>query len=208
MNYYKGLPDKSDLSLISPWTLKMKNICCFIFLVISLKLNLNSQPPSVFTQGTSNSLRAPAYPLVTIDPYISIWSFTDKLYEDTPRHWTKTKRPLTGAIRVDGKVYRFMGIEEVQNIPVIYTGDIENWDGRYTNEEPPEGWEKLTFNDAGWKEGKAPYTLRAVPPATNWNRRDIWVRRELILDQNFSADDLMLEFSYDDFAEIFINGIQ
>lgn len=41
---------------------------------------------------TSN-LRASAYPLITIDPYISAWSHTDELYEDDVRHWTGTEHP-------------------------------------------------------------------------------------------------------------------
>jgi hypothetical protein len=71
------------------------------------------------TQSIRNDLRAPAYPLVTIDPYTSAWSFTDNLYDGQVRHWTGEKFPFLGAIRVDGKVYRFMGIEET---PPLYFG--------------------------------------------------------------------------------------
>ncbi len=69
----------------------------------------------VFAQQSieTNSLRAPAYPLITIDPYMSAWSFSDNLYGDVVRHWTGQRRSLIGAIRVDGKVYRFMGKEKL-----------------------------------------------------------------------------------------------
>ncbi len=66
----------------------------------------------VFVEAGNNkevpvsNLRVPAYPLVTIDPYISAWSHTDKLYEDEVRHWTGTEHSLTGVLRVDGKCYR------------------------------------------------------------------------------------------------------
>lgn len=33
----------------------------------------------VYTAAAENSLRAPAVPLVTIDPYTSAWSFADQL---------------------------------------------------------------------------------------------------------------------------------
>lgn len=61
-----------------------------------------------------SNFRAPAYPLITIDPYISAWSHTDKLYDDDIRHWTGTEHPLVGVLRVDGKCYRFMG-KEIQD---------------------------------------------------------------------------------------------
>jgi len=32
-------------------------------------------------------LRAPAYPLITVDPYFSIWSASDKLYDDDIKTW-------------------------------------------------------------------------------------------------------------------------
>ena len=45
----------------------------------------------------------------TIDPYISAWSHTDKLYEDEVRHWTGTEHSLTGVLRVDGKMLSVHG---------------------------------------------------------------------------------------------------
>lgn len=53
--------------------------------------------------------RPAAVPLVTIDPYINVWSFANRLTDDWPRHWTGTKMALYGVVRVDGVAYRFMG---------------------------------------------------------------------------------------------------
>ena len=100
-----------------------------------------------------------------------------------------------------------MGTEVIPTTPVIYSGDLENWDGRFTEEQPAEGWEKPDFKDDTWKEGKAPFTTRALPPATRWRSKDIWVRREVIIDTPFLTKDLMLNYSFDDFAEIYINGV-
>jgi hypothetical protein len=56
------------------------------------------------------SLRPPAVPLVTIDPYTSCWSMGERLSGDWPRHWTGNVHALCGLVRVDGKPWRFMGL--------------------------------------------------------------------------------------------------
>ena len=60
-------------------------------------------------QHAKNELRAPAYPLVTIDPYTSAWSMSNQLYDAPVKHWTGKNFPLLGVAKVDGKAYRFMG---------------------------------------------------------------------------------------------------
>ena len=61
----------------------------------------------VYAPAAKNELRAPATPLVTIDPYTSAWSFADRLNEESVRHWTGRNFPLLGSLRVDG--FRLMG---------------------------------------------------------------------------------------------------
>ena len=57
----------------------------------------------------NNNTQFPAVPLITCDPYFNVWSMTQNLNDDFPRHWTGMQNPLTGIITVDGKEKIFMG---------------------------------------------------------------------------------------------------
>lgn len=56
-----------------------------------------------------NGFRAPAVPLITHDPFFSLWSHADELTGDSTRHWTGTRQYMFGIIVWDGVIYEFMG---------------------------------------------------------------------------------------------------
>ncbi len=55
-------------------------------------------------------LRAPAYPLITIDPFFSVWSMSNKLNDADTNHWTGKPNTILGTATIDGVDYRFMGL--------------------------------------------------------------------------------------------------
>lgn len=186
-----------------------------------------------------SDLRAPAYPLITIDPYASAWSYSNNLYDEVIKHWTGKDFPFMGVIKVDGQFYRFMGTENIPMDVIAPMSEQGGWIGRYTLEKPADNWMAPDFNDSKWLEGEAAFgTTNEVTTKTLWNMRTpdtkvhtpivrgerpagrrgdrentvetpyIWARRVINLDQDISGRKVYLQYSHDDDAVIYVNGIK
>jgi len=56
-------------------------------------------------------LRPPSTPLITIDPYFSVWSSTDKITDSATVHWTGYDNTINAYASIDGTLYRFVGAD-------------------------------------------------------------------------------------------------
>lgn len=146
----------------------------------------------------TSSLRAPSYPLVTIDPYTSAWSPSDELYGSVVEHWTGFPFPLTGVLTVDGQSFRFLGKEKTSEFRAVAAGAREHpWDGEYSLD-----------GGISWKAGKGGYgPERRKPMTATWldcNRID--ARRRVAAEDIASTDDLYLMCTSKGSAEFKVNG--
>ena len=155
-----------------------------------------------------NDLRLPAVPLVMIDPFTNAWSFDDNLYDGQIGHRVKKVHEFVGAIRVDGEIYRFMGLDDTPRQPLAGMSYAEPWSAKYTFDRPAEGWEKPDFNDKRWKEGEAAFGTRGETNVkTRWNTHDIWVRRQVKIDPEILENNrLFIYYSHDDTFTLYVNG--
>ena len=70
------------------------------------------------SSAEAQPFRPPAVPLVTFNPYLSIWSEADHLTDNATRHWTHREHSLVSLIRIDGKAYRLMG-HDPADVPAL-----------------------------------------------------------------------------------------
>ncbi len=106
----------------------------WLVLVVSLPFTVVQ-----FTRAAENQLpplRPPAVPLVTHDPYFSIWSPSNKLTDADTVHWSGKPHRLTSLVRIDGKAFRVMGKEPAKvpalpqtNLEVLPTRTIYTFEG-------------------------------------------------------------------------------
>lgn len=150
--------------------------------------------------------KMPAYPLVTHDPYLSIWSFSDKLNESSTRHWTGAAHSMVGLLKVDGKAYKVLGELEYPIETILPPGESSPAEVRYAFQKPDGGWMQADFDDASWQEGRMPFGKGwGNDFATPWGSREIWARRTFELS-HIDIEELVLLLRHDDDVEVYLNG--
>ncbi len=181
-------------------------------LTAAFALSLSSCGIPVSDTSFQSDIRPPAAPLVTVDPYFSIWSSTDELNASNTVHWTGTEHSLTGAVRVDGVSYRVMGTDTPRYTAILPTIAYEQWSAKYLIDEKPSGnWTLPDYDDSSWNTGEGAFGSDGMPGVkTPWYKEgsDIWVRRTFEVDKDVNLNDLVLEYSHDDVFELYVNGIK
>lgn len=61
-------------------------------------------------------LRPPAIPIITIDPYFTVWSPSNILTDTDLQHWSAKPNRIKGHVTIDDEKYRFMGTGEAPAI--------------------------------------------------------------------------------------------
>jgi hypothetical protein len=169
-----------------------KYISCFAIFIISC---------SAYGQA----VKAPAYPLITHNPYFSIWSFSDELNQSTTHHWTGKDQSLIGLIKVDGEFYRFMGKEPATYKTILPAADENHYTCKYTETEPAQDWTSEKFDDKSWEGGTAPFSDDKSMGKTVWTSKDIWVRRTFTYNKT-AVNKLYLKLHHDDDVDVYLNG--
>ena len=172
-----------------------------------------AQTAADFQPYQPTSLRLPSVPLFVNDPYFSLWSPFDKLNDGTTRHWSDAEKAMDGLLRVDGKVYRFMGRQRTSLLKAIApmsTGE-SGWTAQVSySRQNGTGWTAPDFDDSSWATEDAAWgTPNEYPNCRhNWSAQnsDIYIRRSVDLTSDDLQKDLWIQFSHDDVFELFING--
>ena len=70
------------------------------------------------------AFRPPAVPLVSCDPFFSVWSAADRLTDAETTHWAGAKQPISVTLAADGRTWRLCGLEP-KSVPALPQTGVE-----------------------------------------------------------------------------------
>ena len=150
--------------------------------------------------------------LLAVTPSLSLQLTGDTLNKSYPQLKTGKAFPITGILRVDGILYRFMGGDSLRISPLAsLSEDTVGWTGKYSFLFPGKGWEQRIYDDSWWSEGKGafgPVKGYYYPAHTLWGAENIYVRRHIKVDNKevFKNHKVYARYVCDDQIKLFCNG--
>lgn len=93
---------------------------------------------------------------------------------------------------------------------LIATSEKEPQTWRYTTSPPSGEWTAADYDDSKWSQGPAGFGTRGTPGTqvrTEWNTKEIWIRREFELKETPSGE-VLLRLHHDEDAEVYLNGVK
>ncbi len=151
---------------------------------------------------------------------------TDWYFTDSAKRRGFTARPVVGGVFLqmlyDKEVWKKYANREKTHaadwaamprppkmVPLVPTSETDAATWRYTTERPEGDWQAADFNDSQWKQGPAGFGTADTPGTmvrTQWNSRDIWIRRVVEI-QKVPAR-VAIRIHHDEDAQVYINGTQ
>lgn len=115
-----------------------------------------------------------------------------------------------------GTIYR-LDCDEIDLAPLIKRTIVDTsetapvlW--RYSLDAQKNDWFREDFDDQSWKTGPGGFGTVGTPGGiirTDWNTRDIWLRRFFTLTQKpAEGSDLALRVHHDEDIEVYVNGVE
>ncbi len=84
---------------------------------------------SALAVAGETGFRPPAVPLITHDPYFSVWSVTDHPAHGWSQHWTGATHAMSGQVRIDDQCYRILGAAPA-DLPLMTLKAVTVWPTR------------------------------------------------------------------------------
>jgi hypothetical protein len=188
----------------------------FLFAAFFAATLLQAQTPDYFVPYKQTNLRLPSVPLLVNDPYFSFWSPYNRLYDGTTKHWDDQQKAMDGLLRVDGKVYRFMGAQrKTKLLAIAPMGNKGGYQAKVRTTIPSglaNTWMNPGISESGWANQTGPWGTTNEYPyiQANWNgdNTDRYIRRHVTLTAEDLRNDLWIIYSHDDKCEAYVNGVQ